>query len=209
MALRICYGGTFDPVHEGHVAAAAFAQKTFAADVYFIPSADPPHRQKPLANAQQRAQMLQIAIADTPGFFVDTRESRRAKPSYTVDTLREIRDEIGAEVPVAWLIGADAFSNLHTWHEWEKLFDLAHFIVAVRPSYTMQPLHFPINERLCDSPRRLRQNPAGLVFKLECPLRSESASAIRQALAAGKPPLGLNPAVQSYIHEHDLYPKAL
>ncbi len=73
MNLRICYGGTFDPVHEGHIAVASFAQKTFDADVYFVPSADPPHRKKPLATAQQRADMLQIAINDRPRFFLDTR----------------------------------------------------------------------------------------------------------------------------------------
>ncbi len=209
MRLRLCYGGTFDPIHDGHIAVARFAQKTCDADVYFIPSADPPHRQKPMATAMQRAAMLRIAITDQPLFFLDTRELQRNKPSYTVDTLRELRAEIGQQVPIAWLIGADAFAQLHTWHDWEELFDLAHFVVAVRPGYSMQSPHFSINERLCDAPNELNESPAGRVFSLQCPLRSESASAIRQAFAAGMQPVGLNPAVQAYILEHGLYPKAL
>ncbi len=209
MSLRICYGGTFDPVHNGHIAVANFAQKTFDADIYFIPSADPPHRQKPLATARQRADMLQIAMTQHPRFFLDVRELQRATPSYTVDTLRQLRAEIGDEIPLAWLIGADAFAQLHTWHEWERLLDLAHFIVAVRPGYSMQSPDFSINERLSDSPDQLKTSPAGLVFSLQCPLRSESASAIRHAFAAGEAPFGLNPAVQAYILEHGLYPKAL
>ena len=209
MSLRLCYGGTFDPVHDGHIAVAGFAGKTCDADVYFIPSADPPHRKKPLASARQRADMLQIAIADEPRFFLDIRELHRDKPSYTVDTLRELRAELGPHAPIAWLIGADAFAQLHTWHEWDDLFDLAHFVVALRPGYSMHSPHFPINERICSSPKQLNESPSGRVFSLQCPLRSESASAIRHALAAGEPPVGLNPAVQAYILEHGLYPKAL
>ncbi|MGH8109625.1 MAG: nicotinate-nucleotide adenylyltransferase [Arenimonas sp.] len=209
MSLRICYGGTFDPIHDGHIAIAVFAQKIFDADVYFIPSADPPHRQRPMATAKQRAAMLQIAIADQTRFFLDLRELSRDKPSYTVDTLRELRAEIGHQTPVAWLIGADAFAQLHTWHDWEELFDLAHFIVALRPGYSMQSPHFSIKERLCDTANELNLTPSGKVFSLQCPMRSESASAIRQAFADGKPPIGLNPAVQAYIQEHGLYTKAL
>lgn len=209
MSLHLCYGGTFDPIHDGHIAIAQYAQSIFDADIYFIPSADPPHREKPMASARQRAAMLQIALAGQPRFFLDLRELSRDKPSYTVDTLREIRAELGDEVPVAWLIGADAFAQLHTWHEWEKLFDLAHFIVAVRPGYSMQSSYFSINQRICETPDQLRKSPAGSVFRLECPLRTESASEIRRAFAAGNPPFGLNPDVQAYIREHGLYPKAL
>jgi nicotinate-nucleotide adenylyltransferase len=209
MSLRLCYGGTFDPVHQGHIAVAQFAKKTCDADVYFIPSADPPHRKKPLATARQRADMLQIAIADEPRFFLDIRELHRDKPSYTVDTLRELRAELGPHAPIAWLIGADAFAQLHTWHEWEDLFDLAHFVVALRPGYSMNSPHFSVKARLCDTPEQLGESPAGRVLGLQCPLRSESASAIRHAFAAGEPSIGLNPAVQAYILEHGLYPKAL
>ena len=148
MNLRLCYGGTFDPVHDGHIAVADFARQTCDADVYFIPSADPPHRQRPSATAVQRADMLEIAVAGSPHFFLDLRELQREKPSYTVDTLRELRAELSAEEPIAWLIGADAFAQLHTWHEWESLFDLAHFVVAVRPGYSMQSPNFSIKERL-------------------------------------------------------------
>ncbi len=134
---------------------------------------------------------------------------QRAKTSYTVDTLRQLRAEIGHEIPVAWLIGTDAFAQLHTWHEWQQLFDLAHFIVAVRPGYSMESPDFSINERLSDSLDELKASPAGRVFSLQCPPQRESASAIRDAFSAGEAPAGLNPAVQAYILEHGLYPKAL
>ncbi|MEO8000772.1 MAG: nicotinate-nucleotide adenylyltransferase, partial [Arenimonas sp.] len=201
--------GTFDPIHDGHIAVAGFAQQICSADVYFIPSADPPHRQKPLATARQRVDMLKIAIDGEPRFFLDLRELARDKPSYTVDTLRELRAELGSKQPIAWLIGADAFAQLHTWHEWETLFDLAHFVVAVRSGYSMHTPHFPVNERICSSPQQLNESASGRVFKLQCPLRSESATAIRHAFEAGQSPSGLNPRVQAYILEHGLYPKAL
>ncbi len=213
MNLRICYGGTFDPIHDGHVSVARFAQALFQADLYFIPSADPPHRQKPLASAVQRASMIELAIRDERNFFLDTRELNRSTPSYTVDTLRELRQQIGSLAPIAWLIGADAFSALHTWHEWPALFELTHFIVAVRPGYPWQstPIfaHLSLNERITESAELLQDSPAGRVFPLQCLPRSESASAIRRALAKGEHPVGLNPAVQAYILEHGLYPKAL
>ncbi|WP_033480322.1 nicotinate-nucleotide adenylyltransferase, partial [Xanthomonas phaseoli] len=135
--LHLYYGGTFDPIHLGHLAIACAARDELGACVQLVPAADPPHRPAPGATAAQRAQMLQLALADYPGLQLDTRELQRAAqcdaPSYTVDTLRELRAELGPAAPIAWLLGADAFVGLHHWHQWEALFGLAHFVVAARP----------------------------------------------------------------------------
>ena len=131
MTLRILYGGTFDPVHAGHLAVAIAARDTLHADVAFVPAADPPHRPAPGASAAQRAAMVALAIAGTPGLSLDERELRRDGPSWTVLTLEQARAEAGPSAPLAWLVGADAFRGLPTWHRWETLAGLAHLVVAV------------------------------------------------------------------------------
>ncbi|GAE57491.1 hypothetical protein XPR_4126, partial [Xanthomonas arboricola pv. pruni MAFF 301420] len=135
--LHLYYGGTFDPVHLGHLAIACAARDELGALVHLVPAADPPHRPAPGATAAQRARMLELALADTPGLALDTRELQRASrdraPSYTVDTLRALRAELGPTTPIAWLLGADAFVGLSSWHQWEDLFELAHFVIAARP----------------------------------------------------------------------------
>jgi len=113
MTIPMLYGGTFDPVHNGNLAVADLASALFDADVSVLPSADPPHRAPPGASAEQRAAMLDLAIAGHPRLHVDRRELRRAGPSYSVDTLREVRNEIGPDASLAWLLGADAFRDLH------------------------------------------------------------------------------------------------
>src|SRR5690606_32619729 len=129
-ALRVLYGGTFDPVHLGHVAVARAARDALDAEVAFMPAADPPHRAPPGAPAADRAAMLDIAIAGEPRLQLDLRELRREGRSWTVDTLRALRAGIGMDAPVALLVGADSFAALPTWKEWRALFGLAHFVVA-------------------------------------------------------------------------------
>jgi nicotinate-nucleotide adenylyltransferase len=203
--MRIYYGGTFDPIHDGHMATAMAAHASLNAEVFFIPSADPPHRNKPQANAVQRAEMVAIAIAAYPQFHLDSRELYRHGPSYTVDTLREIRHEIGNQEPLVWLIGADAFAAIDTWHQWQSLFDFAHFAVAIRPGYDWWRIQALIATRLTEQAEYLQREPSGRIFPLNCPPRNESASAIRDALAKGEPTIGLDLRVQAYISQHQLY----
>ena len=210
MSLLLLYGGTFDPVHAGHLAVARAARATLAADVAFLPSADPPHRPPPGASAEQRARMIALAIAGETGFALDTRELHRPGPSYTADTLRELRRERGGQAPLAWLIGADAFLGLADWHDWTALFDLAHFVVAERPGHALdrlpEPLRAACEGRWTDDAAVLGAAPAGRLFRLALPLRPESASAIRQALAAGRDPGDwLPPAVAGHIRAQGLY----
>lgn len=210
MALALLYGGTFDPVHAGHLAVARAARAALGVDIAFLPAADPPHRAAPGASAQQRARMLDLAIAGEPGFAVDRRELQRAGPSYTVDTLRELRAELGPAVPVAWLVGADAFRGLPEWHHWLALFDLAHFVVAVRPGHGLDALPTVLAEACAGrwTPRAadLEAGPAGGLLRLDMPLHPASATELRRRLRAGEPHGGwLAPPVADFIGRERLY----
>lgn len=214
--LRLHYGGTFDPFHLGHLAIARIARDELQVPVRLMPAADPPHRAPPGANATQRAQMLASAIADEPGLLLDLRELERAQihpgvPSWTVDTLRDIRAEVGAEQPVALLIGADSLMNLTQWHEWQSLLGLSHFVVADRPG---SPLDGALPAELADylrgawaeSAAELQQLPAGRLWRLRQPLREESATQVRRAIAEGGDWRPMVPAaVADYIVSHHLY----
>ncbi|AWH18679.1 nicotinic acid mononucleotide adenylyltransferase [Stenotrophomonas sp. ZAC14D2_NAIMI4_7] len=216
MSLRIYYGGTFDPVHLGHLAIARAARDELQVAVRLLPAADPPHRAPPGATAEQRCRMLSLAIGDEPGLLLDRRELERAKrfpgrPSYTVDTLRELRAELGPSRPLAWLVGADSLLALPAWHEWQALFDLAHFIVAERPGSPLQDsvdgaLGQALDGRWADNEQALFASPSGRVLRLHHPLRSESASAVRAQIAATGPWRALlPPAVADYVVDHGLY----
>lgn len=194
--LQILYGGTFDPVHNGHLAIARSAHEVFGIPVHLMPAADPPHRARPGANAVQRAHLLDLAAQDQPGLRVDRRELRRAARdpsarSYTVDTLREWRAEHGDKAPLALLVGADSLLGLPTWRAWHDLFDLAHFIVADRPGSGLDAglapeLSAALEGRWTDRPSELHGVPAGRVYRLHQPLHSESATEIRRRIGAGE-----------------------
>jgi nicotinate-nucleotide adenylyltransferase len=208
--LVILYGGTFDPVHAGHLAVADAASAAFDADVSLVPSADPPHRAPPGASAEQRAAMLDLAVAGHPRLHVDQRELERAGRSYSVDTLHEVRSEIGPRAPLAWLLGADAFRNLQQWHRWRELFALAHLLVAIRPGHALAEfapeLQAEIATRWTDDPAALGRSASGLLLRLDLPARHETASDVRERIAAGLPwHADVPPAVVAYIRAHGLY----
>lgn len=208
--LALLYGGTFDPVHAGHLAVARAARAALEADIAFLPAADPPHRPAPGASATERAHMLELAIAGEPGWRVDRRELQRAGPSYTVDTLRELRAERGPAASLAWLVGADAFRGLSGWHHWPELMALAHFVVAVRPGHDLQDLP-PDLAAACagrwrEAPDALAAVPAGGLFRLDMPLHPASATELRRRLRTGVDDGGwLAHGVKAYIAEQRLY----
>ncbi|MBS0212399.1 MAG: nicotinate-nucleotide adenylyltransferase [Proteobacteria bacterium] len=211
--IRILYGGTFDPIHCGHLAVADAAATGFNAEVSLLPAADPPHRARPGAGATQRAAMLDLAIAGHPRLRVDRRELQRAGPSYTVDTLADVRADIGPAAPLAWLLGADAFRDLHRWHRWRELPGLAHLIVAVRPGHGLSELDPQLRDALAGrwttDPAALAAAPSGRVFRLDLPLRTEAASDLRALIAAGQPwEACVPPAVAAYIRARRLYAHA-
>ena len=209
MALALHYGGTFDPIHAGHLAAARAARDALDAQVAFLPAADPPHRAAPGASADQRAHMVALAIANEPGFSLDLRELQREGPSWTVDTLRELRLERGADAPLAWLVGADAFRGLPAWRDWSALFGLAHFVVAVRPGHALDPLP-PALAAACagrwSGADDLARHPAGRLLRLDMPLHPASATELRRRLRAGEPHGGwLSGPVAAFIGREGLY----
>jgi len=214
--IHLYYGGTFDPVHNGHVAIACAARDELGAPVQLMPAADPPHRAVPGANAQRRADMVELAIEGHQGLRTDRRELRRAgrqpeRPSYTIDTVRELRDELGPDAPLALLIGADSLLGLPTWREWEALPEYVHFVVADRPGSRLDTADLAglgqgLAARWTDAPADLRTAPAGRFYRLRQPLQPESATAIRRLIAAGQPWRHLVPAaVADYIVRHRLY----
>lgn len=210
--LEILYGGSFDPVHEGHLAVARNARDAVAARVSLMPAADPPHKGPLHADARQRLAMLELAIDGEPGLGIEACELGRDGPSYTVDTLRLLRATRVGERPLAILVGADSFLSLPEWKEWRSLFDLAHILIAERggsgfdPSALDGALAEATAGRWARAPDELHRLACGLVLRLEQPLRPESASEVRRRIAAGGDWRSLvPPAVAGYIVENGLY----
>jgi nicotinate-nucleotide adenylyltransferase len=202
------FGGTFDPIHFGHLRLAEeLAEAVGLSRVRFIPAGQPPHRGAPRTAPVHRLEMVRRAIAGNPRFEVDAREVQSPRPSYTVDTLAELRAELGTQQPLWLLLGADAFLDLASWHEWRRLFDLANIAVAARPgaplllSDAMPPeLKNEVSER------QAAGGPAGSVLLRQTTPLDISATAIRDTLARhGSARYLLPDAVLDYIHEHQLY----
>lgn len=190
------FGGTFDPVHLGHLRAAWEAAEALEADVHLLPAHVPPHRAQPIASSAQRLALLRAALRGQDRLLVDERELRRRGPSYTVDTLRELRGEIGAQRPLLLLLGADAFAGLPSWHEWRALFHHAHIVVMTRPGHggLLPPvLEEEWQERHSEDALDLRTTPAGRVLRLPITALDISATAVRAQLAAGREPRYLLP----------------
>jgi nicotinate-nucleotide adenylyltransferase len=204
------YGGTFDPIHYGHLRTALEVKEAVGLDeVRFIPSQIPPHRGRPGATPEQRLALLEAALHDTePGFRIDTRELERPGPSYMVDTLASIRAEIGTE-PLCLIVGLDAFLGLHRWHRWRELFELAHLLVMRRPGPSPEvpeELQAPLRERTADTAALLRTSPAGFIHFVPVTQLDISATRIREAIASGLSPRYLTPdPVLRLIRRLNLY----
>ena len=182
-------GGSFDPVHIGHLRLAIEAREALAlSEVRFIPARQSPLRAPPRADAELRLALLQAALQDEPGLALDTRELSRPGPSYTVDTLRELRAALGV-APLCLLLGMDAFNGLAGWRDWRSLTDYAHLAVFARPG-TVAPDTGPVAEwsrgRLAAQPAALHTRPAGLVWMGPLPPLAVSATELRARAAAGR-----------------------
>jgi nicotinate-nucleotide adenylyltransferase len=187
------FGGAFDPVHFGHLRLAVELGEAFGLErVVFLPTGEPWHRGRgAIAGAEARIAMLELATAGEPRFSIDGRETRRDGPTYTIDTLAEIRLEVGPDKPLVWLCGSDAFQKIDAWHRWGELFDLAHFAVAVRAGDAQWagkgPGAFPRATwpRFTLNPQELRAAPAGKIATFAMTALPISSSALRGMLAEG------------------------
>jgi nicotinate-nucleotide adenylyltransferase len=210
------FGGTFDPVHFGHLRLAEEAISHLGLSaVRWIPAGRPPHRGTPQVTPQQRLEMVLRSTAKNPRFFVDPAEVEAARASYTVETLERLRGEFGHQQPLVLLVGADAFAGLSTWHRWRELFSLAHIAVSHRPGFPVERASLPdelaseFAERRAADPQVLAATGAGQIVTFAMTQLAISATQIRHLLSNGKSARYLLPdAVLDYIQLHQLYRNA-
>jgi nicotinate-nucleotide adenylyltransferase len=211
------FGGTFDPVHYGHLRLAEEAvDRLGLAGIRWIPAGQPALRGVPQVTAGQRLAMVRLATAGNRRFTVDAAEVEAAQPSYTVTTLERLReaDQCGPQRPLVLLVGADAFAGLPGWYRWPSLFDLAHLAVAHRPGFAIDAAQLPAalaacyRERLCTSPATLGESPSGRIVTFAMTQLAISATQIRRLLASGRSARYLLPdTVIAYIQDQHLYPE--
>ena len=205
-------GGTFDPIHYGHLRLALDAAEALKlAEVRWIPSGAPGHRDAPHTTTADRLAMLQTALADEPRFTLDRAECDATTPTYTVHMLQRLRREFGSARPLVMIIGMDSFVSLATWREWETLFDLAHFAVAERPGYALNMDKLParlaqIYRSRHAEPITLMKQAHGCIVHFPSTLLDISASDIRARIARGNSVRYLIPeTVLRYIESKGLY----
>lgn len=203
-------GGTFDPIHCGHLRLAEEAREALGlGGVRLIPAGDPPHRSTPMTSADRRLAMVRLAIAGNPAFEVDDGEVTAQGKSYTVLTLERLRSECG-ERPLVLIVGADAFLGLTSWHRWQELLDFAHIAVATRAGSTLDGLSAELADfcrpRMADDPAALHAAAAGHILRFEMTPLMISASLIRGLIGQRRSPRYLLPdSVLDYIGRHLLY----
>jgi nicotinate-nucleotide adenylyltransferase len=208
-------GGSFDPVHNGHLRLAEeMADALGLESVRFIPAGQPPHREPPRASAGARADMVRLAIAGNPRFRLDEYEILKPGPSYMVETLQALREELGYVRPLILILGLDAFAGLTGWHQWPRILELAHLAVAHRPGHAGLGWERKLAPELQQTLLRhqaglikdLRYAPAGCIWLHAITQLDISATRLREALHRGESPRYLMPeAVIDYIRSHHLY----
>jgi nicotinate-nucleotide adenylyltransferase len=206
-------GGSFDPVHNGHVALAShFAQLLQPDQLRIVPALCPWQKGGLVATPEQRCAMLELAFTEAGlPFTLDRQELDRGTPSYTIDTLRAVRAELGPDASIVFLMGADQLQHLDTWRDWRDLFDLAHFGVAARPGFALTDAALPAAvlaelQRRTGSSDELRATPHGLICLARELAVDISATEIRAALQREQQANSLiSPVVLDYIHQHNLY----
>lgn len=209
MAIAL-FGGTFNPIHFGHLTVATELAELLQVDrIQLMPCAFPPHRGQPQVSAEQRLEMLELAVDEQPRLVANPIELQRDAPSYSIDTLMLLRGKIGAQQPLFFCMGMDSLVNLPTWHRWQELLDYGHIVVASRPGSAMPdsgPLVDWIAAYGCDDLSHMQHQPAGRVHFCGLSMLDISSTDIRHKLAQGQTIDFLTPTkVVEYIQQHHLY----
>jgi nicotinate-nucleotide adenylyltransferase len=208
------FGGTFDPIHYGHLRAALEVKEAFELEkVLLIPSAFPPHKEiDRIADAQVRFQMLQLAVKDVPFLEASDVELKRTGPSYTIDTLKNFRNRFGRSVSLFFIVGVDAFGEVNTWKSYKDLFSLAEFVVMTRPGARLKNLRHYIREYISEAYEKEQRSPRfrhpawRTIHQLPITRLDISATVIRKKRKAGQSIRFLvPPEVDAYIEEKKLY----
>lgn len=210
MQMHVIYGGTFDPIHHGHLRLALeVGERLQGVQVSLMPCHVPPHKGDTGATAEQRLRLLELAIAGESRLSVDDRELRRGGASFTADTLRQLRKELGVKVPLAMVVGTDAFAGLDRWNEWREIPELAHIIVVQRPGIVLDPKGEParlLEDRSVGNAEDLYRSASGKILNLNPPWLDISATGIRDRIGRGLSPRYLAPdAVLAEIQRMGLY----
>jgi nicotinate-nucleotide adenylyltransferase len=219
------FGGTFDPIHDGHIyPVIEAAEKTNIKKVALMPCFIPSHKNPAVASSEDRLKMVEIICDDYPLFFPDSRDINRGKPTFSVDSLKEIREAMPT-TPLCFFIGTDSFHNLFTWHDWSTLFSLCHFVVCKRKgesikeiqglsdSPSKQPasqLKTLLNKRQTFTPIALHNSLAGHIYVANTQTLNVSSTQIRQQLYKNQSvECFLPPKILDYIQQHKLYQQSV
>ena len=209
------YGGTFDPIHYGHLRIGEELTGTLQLNrLYFLPAGHPRLRNIPVVTGEHRLAMLREAIHGNAGFLLDDREIKRSGETYSVESLREIRQECGKNERICFIMGVDAFVKLPDWYRWRELFELCHLVVVGRPGYALitdqsclsSELSEVLRNRRADRVDDLKNTPSGLIFITSTTLLDISSTKIRALITSGGSARYLLPdSVLNYISAHGLY----
>ncbi len=197
-------GGTFDPIHYGHLRTALDVREALCLDeLRLIPLRDPPHRGQPASSPEQRLEMLQAAVADGSALIIDERELNRNGKSYSLLTLQSMREELGEEIPICLILGQDAFRCFPNWHGPDDILQLAHLVVIQRPG-DVGGNHY--SKRMTGDPAELRSAPAGKIYLQTVTQLDISSTMIREMIRYGRSPRYLLPdSVLEIIKRDGLY----
>lgn len=206
-------GGTFNPIHFGHLRIAEEIAENLALDeVRFIPSAQPPHKPAPQVSAQHRANMVKLAIQNNPAFVLDDCELNREGASYTIDTLTDLRKKLGAQVGLFLIMGSDAFAHFNTWHRWQEILDDCHIVLVQRPHHESLMENFSAEMKDFFETHtqktfpNLQEKAAGSIITQTITPLAISSTDIRERRQSKKSVRYLLPPdVLNYIETHQLY----
>ena len=199
-------GGTFDPIHCGHLAIASLVREYFNLDeLRLIPCCLPPHR-KTVASPQQRLEMLELAISGEQKFIIDKREFERSEPSWTIDTLRSVRAEI-ENAGLLFIMGEDVFARINGWKNWQTLLEYTHIVYISRKTGLDLPTEIQdwLAQHITHDVNTISNHPHGFIYPLKTQFIASSATEIRHNIKQKLPPQYLPRAVQAYIESHGLY----